>query len=361
MFEKIVKRLLEESLSITKEDALLIYSSDHTLDFANVVAIEAEKLGADVLIVTNNDDYFSRSMKELSDEQLKKPPRLWFALLEVLTARIIIEALEDPAIFNDLPMERIGLIGEKWKPYLDKVHELKIKSAELELALVTPQRAKAYGLNHDAWKKEMTESLDVSYHELKEFGSKIAKMLQKAQEVHVTSPGGTNVKFRLAGRPIHVFDGIVDKKDMKVGSHFGGLPTGVVAFAPAETSAEGKVVADLPITMLAKWVKNLTWTFEHGVLKKWDAEENLEAWEKIHKGQSGDKDRFAVFGLGLNSIAQTGFIHDRIVKGVVTIGIGDNIWFEGKNNASYSNYICISKATVKLDGKPILVNGEYQI
>ena len=333
----------------------------HTLDFATVVALEAEKLGADVLITTYTDDYYSRSLNELSDELLKKPPKLSFALLEAQTASINIAGPEDPAIFNDMPMERAGIVGEKYKPYQDKFHELKIKSVDIQLGLVTPQRAKAYGIDHDIWMKEMTESLDMSYHELKEFGSKIAKMLQKTQEVHVTAPGGTNVKFRLAGRPIHIFDGIVDKEDIKAGSHFGGLPTGVVAFAPSETSAEGKVVADIPITLLAKWVKNLTWTFEKGILKEWDAEENLEAWEKIHKGQSGDKDRFAVFGIGLNSKAQTCYLHDRIVKGVVTIGIGDNIWFEGKNNASYSEYVSISKATVKLDGKPILVDGEYQI
>ena len=361
MYEKIAKRLLKESLSISKEDTLLIESWSHTLDFATAVAIEAEKLGADFLITTYTDDYYSRSLNELSDELLKKPPKLSFALLEAQTASINIEGPEDPAIFHDMPMERFGLVGEKWKPYRDKVHELNIKSIDIQLGLVTPQRAKVYGLDHDLWMKEMTESLDISYHGLKEFGSKIAKMLQKAQEVHVTSPGGTNVKFRLAGRPIHIFDGIVDPEDMKVGSHFSGLPTGIVAFAPSETSAEGKVVADLPHTLLAKWVKNLTWTFEQGVLKKWDAEENLEAWEKIYEGQSGDKDRFSFFGLGLNSKAQTGYLHDWIVNGVVTIGIGDNTWFEGKNNASYTDDISISKATVKLDGKPILVNGEYQI
>lgn len=361
MYEKIAKRLLEEYLSITKEDALLIESWSHTLDFATVIAIEAEKLGADVLIQANTDEYYSRLLNELSDEQLKKPPKLNFALLEAQTASINITGPEDPAIFNDMPMERFGLYGEKWKPYNDKVHELKIKSANIQLGLVTPQRAKVYGIDYDLWMKEMTESLDISSLELKESGSKIAKMLQKAQEVHVTAPGGTDMKFRLAGRPIYIFDGIVDKEDMKIGSHFGGLPTGVVAFAPAETSAEGKVVANLPLTLQAKWVKNLTWTFEQGVLKKWDAEENLKVWEEIYEGGSGDKNRFASFGLGLNSKAQTGYFHDWIVNGVVMIGIGDNSWFEGKNNASIVNDIFISKATVKLDGKPILVNGEYQI
>ncbi|MHA2233318.1 MAG: aminopeptidase [Candidatus Hodarchaeales archaeon] len=361
MYEKIAKRLLEESLSISKEDALVIDTWGHSLDFATAIAVEAEKLGADVLIITATDDLWSRILNELSDEQLKKPPRLAYALLEAETARINIEGVEDPAIFDNMPMERYGIYAERWKPYNDRVHELKIKSVNVQLGMVTPQRAKAYGIDYELWMKEMTESLDMSPHELKEFGSEIAKMLEKTQEVHVTAPGGTNVKFRLAGRPIYVFNGTVDPEEMKVGSHFGGLPSGVVAFAPSEASAEGQVVADIPSTWVAKWVKNLTWTFEQGVLKKWHADENLEAWENIYLGGSGDKDHFAVFGLGLNPNAQAGHFHDMIVKGVVTIGIGDNIWFEGKNNATITNYISISKATVKLDGKPMLVNGEYQI
>ena len=90
-YEQIAKRLLEESLNISEEDALRIYAWEHTLDFATVIAIEAEKLGADVIITTETDEYFSRSMNELSDEQLKKRPKLYFALLEAQTASIDID------------------------------------------------------------------------------------------------------------------------------------------------------------------------------------------------------------------------------------------------------------------------------
>ena len=361
MYEQIAKRIVEESLSISEEDSVVISAWEHTLEFASAISIEAQKTGADVIITTFTDEIYLRTMTELPDELLRKPQKLSISMLDTQTVNIGISGPKDPTILEKMPKEKFGILGESAIPYNKKFIERKIRSVEIQLGLVTPQRAKTYGLDYDSWMNEMTNSLDVSPSKLKNLGIKVAEKLEKAQEVYVTAPGGTDVKFNTTGRTAHIFDGVVDPEDIKKGTHFGSLPVGSVFIAPLETSAMGKVVSDLPSALVAKWIKGLEWTFENGLLINRDAKENFELWDKFFGGGTGNKDRIAAFGIGMNPKAKTGFLHDFIVKGVVTIGIGDNKFLRGANDASIADNMSISNATVKLDGESILKNGEFQI
>jgi leucyl aminopeptidase (aminopeptidase T) len=358
LYKQIATRIIEESLNITEDDSVVISAWEHTLDFASVLASEIQKVGADVLIVTETDDMYVSTLTELSDEFLRKPQKLAIALLDTQTVGIATPYPKDPTIFQKMPTERFGLYGERFIPYDKKVIERKIRSIDIQIGLVTPQRAKSYGVDYEAWMEEMTASLDVSYHELKNYGARIAKKLDKAQEVHVKAPGGTDLKFKVSGRTAHIFDGVVDPEDITKSNR---LPAGSVSIAPLETSAMGKVVANLPRALTANWIKDLEWNFEDGVLKTWNATENFEIWDKFYQGGTGNKDRIGAFDLGINPKAKPGFFHDSMVEGVVTVRIGDNKYLGGVNNASISDFLSITNATVQFDDEIILENGQYRI
>ncbi|MFW9778245.1 MAG: aminopeptidase [Candidatus Heimdallarchaeota archaeon] len=361
MYKEIANRIIEEALNIAEEDSVVISAWEHTVDFASALASEIQKTGADVLILTETDDLYVSTLTELPDKFLRKPQKLSIALLDAQTVGIATPYPKDPAIFEKMPKERFGILGERFIPYDKKNIERKVRSIDIQIGLVTPERAKIYGLDYDFWMAEMTDSLAVSYMELKKFGTQIAERLDKAQEVHVQASGGTDVKFKVSGRNAHIFDGVVDSEDITKGRRTGRLPAGSVSIAPLETSTMGKVVANIPKGMTAKWIKNLEWNFEDGLLKTWNASENFEIWDNFYKGGTGDKNRIAAFDLGINPKAKTGFFHDSIVKGVVTIRIGDNKYLGGANEASITDFLSITDATVKLDGQIILENGQYRI
>ncbi|MFX0115740.1 MAG: aminopeptidase [Candidatus Hodarchaeota archaeon] len=359
MYEKIIKRMINESVSIGKDDAVLIHAWEHTLDFASMLALECMKKGADALIYVETDSLFKGRLSDLSDEMLKTFPKIEFDLVETQTAEFSITGPKDPAIFKELSLEKLPLVGETRRPVEDKFRDKKIPYVGCALGLVTPERAKSYGVDYDAWLKETLAAMDVSYLEIKDFGKKIAEKLEKAKDVHVTAPGGTDVKFSLAGRTAYIADGVIDAEDIEKGSNTAGLPAGQITVAPLETGATGKVVANLPQAIGGTWMPELEWTFEDGRATGISAKENFELWKKIYDEGTGDKDRLGTFSIGINPKAETGFLIDSIVKGVIGIGIGGNQYLGGKNEATGGGNILLANATVKLDGETLLENGKF--
>lgn len=358
MYEEIAKKIVEESLNITKDDSVVVHSWEHTLDFASSIAHEVQRKGANYLFTADTDLLFLNTMNELSDELMLVPPKLSMHLLDCQTVNISIEGPKDPSIFEKLRADRFGILGEKWKAYEEKFRKKKIKSLNIQLGLVTPERAKKYGINYNLWMEEMKSALNVSYKELNQFGKQVVDKMSGVKKIHIEGPG-TDITFEITDRTIHVHDGVIDVSDLAKGTHFGGLPSGSIEVAPLETTANGRVVATLPEALLGEWVKGLDWNFEDGKVTSINAEENIELWNKPYEGGTGDKNRIASLILGINPNAKSGFLHNHIVKGIVGIGIGDNKWIGGNNDATWFSVSFISNATVTLDGKLILKNGEF--
>ncbi|MHA2231655.1 MAG: aminopeptidase [Candidatus Hodarchaeales archaeon] len=362
MYEKIIERMINESVKIGKDDAVLIHAWEHTLDFASKLSLECMKKGADALIYVETDALFSGRMRELSDELIKDTfPKLEYALVDPQTVEFNIGGPKDPAIFEDMPLERLPLLGEGRRPVEDKFRDQKIPYVSCALGLVTPERAKSYGVDYDAWLAEMTAALDVSYSDIKEFGKKIADRVETAQKVQITAPGGTEVTLSLAGRSAYINDGVIDAEDLEKGANTTGLPAGQINVAPLETSAAGRVVANLNEAIGGTWMTGLEWTFEEGRATTITGKENLELWKKIYDRGTGAKDRVGALSFGLNPKAETGFLHNGIVKGVVGISIGGNKYLGGENEATGGGTIYLANATVKLDGETLLENGRFAL
>ena len=68
LYEKIAKRLINESIKIGKDDAVLIHAWEHTMEFASVLALECMKKGADAMIYAESDLLFKSRLTELSDD-----------------------------------------------------------------------------------------------------------------------------------------------------------------------------------------------------------------------------------------------------------------------------------------------------
>jgi len=360
--EKIARSVVKDCLCICEEDTVFISTWQHTIDLANQIALECHKVGAKTLTNLDTDDVFYGSMLHEPLESLRKPNRALMGLWDHTTASIYIDGPEDPLRMRKIPAERWAAMSEGGKPFMDTVLKKRRRSIYVTLGLVTPQRAKTYGFKYPAWKRAVTEATTVSYKSLTLFGRKVKAALEKAKEVHITGKG-VKLSFQLEDRPVHVFDGVVDEDDMKVGAYDATLPAGSVSVAPVETSAEGTVQFDLPIATVGKLVQGLKWSFKNGKLTEYEAKKNIEAtkswWEKAH----GDKDRISSLTLGINPEAKFGFLSNTntIVQGAVTIGIGDNRFIGGKNNSDYGFEGTLSKATVKLDKKTVIKRGRYTL
>jgi len=192
-------------------------------------------------------------------------------------------------------------------------------------------------------------------------GRKLARVLSKGRDVHITSGRGTDLTFRLGKRPVHIYDGLLSPMDVKKGTNFVSLPAGDVAVAPLENSANGKVVFDVPIPQVGKLIHNLSWKFVNGKIVEFKASKNLRAAKDFYDLAHGDKNRIGFLNFGINPNAKVGYLMNSLANGAVTIGIGGNKEVGGKNNSEYGFAGVMSKATVDIDGKNIVKNGKYTI
>lgn len=356
---KIARSVVKDCLCICKDESVLITTWQHMIGLANLIALECHKIGAKTMIRLNTDDVFYGSMLQEPIESLKKPNKMALGLWDRITAAIDVSGPENPLKMRKISPERWAAMSQGDKPYFDKIVAKKKRSIYIMLGHVTPQRAKTYGFNFKRWKKSTMDATAVSYSALSRFGKRVKAKLEKAKEVQIMGKGA-KLTFRLdGGRPVYVYDGVVNEEDVKMGSCDAVLPAGYVSVAPIETSAKGTVQFDLPIPQVGLMVQGLKWNFKEGKLTTYDAVKNVktikEWWQKAH----GDKDKFGGLTLGINPKARYGFLNNSAVLGAVSIAIGDNRYIGGKNNSDYFFEATLSKATVKLDKKTFIRRGKF--
>ena len=190
-----------------------------------------------------------------------------------------------------------------------------------------------------------------------------ADLLTAASEVVIRTACGTNVRFSLEGRPGHVNDGLYRAYP----GVWGNLPAGETFAVPLEGSGEGQLVAP------AGWYPNLSEDMTFRIAKG-------EVVEILGGGAVGDEFRkmlspgsndpihkarrnLAELGIGTNPNARKpdNVLEAEKIKGTVHLGIGDNVHMGGLVAADFHEDIVQPQPDLFLDGKLVIVGGEWKI
>lgn len=364
--EKLAHQIVTSCLNIGEGENVWISSWDHTISEASEIAMLCRQKGARALITLTTENYWTRSLQEVPRELLETLSPFETAALKQTDAFIFLLGPKTPVDWKKIPSEKQEL-ANIWflesNRYMDAWRKLaqkrSVRMLGVEYCLVTKKRAQALGLNHKKWGKVMLAGCLVNQQEIADRGSKMAKVLRRGQDVDITTPSGTKLKFRLVGREPTVGDSVVRKEDGTKGI-VKFLPSGFVEVAADENSAEGIAVYDAPILVpRGNRVKNLTLNFKHGKIVKYDAQSGIEAFETYIKSGGTDSNKFAFVGFGLNGGLRHGFTQDDKALGGITIGIGGNEDKGGKNRTDGNRHWwgSMTKATVSIDNKTIVSDG----
>lgn len=356
-----VKSVVKTCLRIGKGDRVTLFTWSHMMDLAEAFIIECRRAGAHIFAEFETDEAFYDRVVNLPPEYLETPNPFSLALMDMATAEIWIAGPEDPARLKQVPAERWSALAEADKPFVDKFLQRKIRWASIDLGLVTPQRAKTYGFDYETWKTNVKAALNVKYEDMQKLGKRLAKALEKADEVRVSTPSGSDLTFNLEGRPVHIHDGVIDDEDVRRGAVSISLPDGTVNVAPLETSANGTFASDIPEPQVGVLIRDAKWVFDEGLLTAIEGGENVDVIRQGLKGAAGQADRMGTFTLGINPKAKPGFTNSQIALGTATVAIGENREFGGKNECKFRFPITATEPTVELDGKAIVKRGKLLI
>ena len=164
--------------------------------------------------------------------------------------------------------------------------------------------------------------VDVDYPRMVEAAKKIARLWKKTELCRLTSPLGTDISFRLQGRPVDVGDGVADKPGAV--DFFPGVDVNI---APIEETINGTIVIDGCIEPGSSLVSSpITCRLEKGVITSIKGAADANAWRSALESVN-DPTAFHLchFTLGLNPRATVSDnMHEcEHTMGAVTFGFGD--------------------------------------
>jgi aminopeptidase len=208
-------------------------------------------------------------------------------------------------------------------------------------------------------KEIMIRGMNADYKAISVRSIKLKRILEKGEQVRVTSPSGTDISFSIKGRTAIASKGLFHKK-----GESGNLPTGETFLAPVEGTSNGIFVVDGSMAGLGL-IKSVNIKIE--VAKGFAT--------KISGGQPGRKLKamldqvgkeaynIAEFGIGTNDSAKLSglLLEDEKVMGTVHIALGNNVTMGGTFNVPIHLDGVIKKPTVYLDNKLLMKNGKLLV
>ncbi|MCU0759557.1 MAG: aminopeptidase [Steroidobacteraceae bacterium] len=186
--------------------------------------------------------------------------------------------------------------------------------------------------------------------------------------VRVTTPAGTDLRFRIGDRDVIEQNGDASARRMRAGAPFlvreVEIPAGAVRVAPLEDSVEGVVV--YPFSAWAgQPVEDARLTLRAGTIVRVEARRGREHLEHELAAAPAEARRFREFGLGFNPLlapaATPGWIgYYGYGAGVVRLGLGNNAELGGSVRGRWFRWRdLLTDATVTLDGEPWLQDGRF--
>lgn len=360
-------KAIEVSLDVKSGETVWIHGWDHTIDLISQLAWECRRRGCNVLLTVQPEDFWFRSIIEAPLKLVGRLQAPQASMLRETDAYVFTLGPRKPIPWERIPKERQKAVSIWLDERYDKstfarewvtiAKARKVRMLAIEATLATPERAEVLGLDYEEWRDVMLAGCVADYREVAKRARTLTPLLNEEEEVHITTPHGTDIRFRLDRRHVGVSDGLTSKEKAEKGI-VTFLPAGAIEVSTSEESAEGKVVYDVPIRVKGGPVVGLTPHIRNGRIAEFAAKEHKEVFERYLNEGKGDIDRFAFFGFGLNPYLRHGFTQDDKVLGGVTLGFGDNENKGGKNKANgHEWWASITNATVIIGDATVMRDG----
>jgi len=187
----------------------------------------------------------------------------------------------------------------------------------------------------------------------------------RGKVVRVTTPRGTDLRFRIGDRPVTKQDGDASAARAKLARNLIDreveLPAGAVRVAPIESSVEG-TIAFPPSVWGGTPVEGLVLTFARGQVTGIRATTGREAVERELAGGGSGARAFRELAVGFNPLLEMPAEGRRWIPyygygaGVIRLSLGDNTELGGEVGGGYVRWNFFTDATVAV-GSDIWVQG----
>lgn len=203
-------------------------------------------------------------------------------------------------------------------------------------------------------------ALDADFLGIYEKVKKIKDILTEAKEIHITTKAGTDISIKCEGRVGNEVSGVC-----RTSGTWGSPPNIEVNVSPVENLTQGKVVVDgsIPMPEIGVVSEPVVLTIKDGRIVHFEGGKEAEIFKKLLKTEENpNNDVLAEFGIGMNdkSILKGSMLEDEGAYGTCHFGFGHNADQGGTNEASVHIDCVYKNATVEIDGKMLIKDGELE-
>ena len=361
-FKSIAKRVVTQSAGVGEGDIVMVSGDVADLPLLEDIAVEVSKVGGYPLVSVGTEALSRRMYDEVPAKYDSQEPRLAKKLTEMVDVFISTDASEGRTL-KGVPQERQVARMKTFQPVMAAMQKRGIRSVSLGNGLYpNAERAELFGMSRADLAKIMYGGIDADYSQLQTTSDGLRKTLIAGNELHITSPAGTDLKVSIKGRPVQVSDGIISAEDRKRGAGATSvwLPAGEVYVTPVAGTAEGVVVADHYFYQ-GQRIDGLKLEIKGGKLVSMTAKSGIEPLKSFYDANGDGKEILGVVDMGINpaiKIPEGAPVNVWSRAGAVTIGVGNNTWAGGDNRSPFAVYPEVPKATLTIDGKELVKDGK---
>ncbi|MBW2986978.1 aminopeptidase [Candidatus Woesearchaeota archaeon] len=354
---KVAKIVVDYSVDIQKGDILLIQTEKEFKEFAEVIEKFAKEKGAEV-IYRYRDLAERKALIERNDmKELKKEAKEYLDIANKITAKVSVDATTDPYYLKGVePKKIVDYNTTVIKPVQDiicgdgKKHKGKKWNC---VGYPCEADAKNANMSIEEYSNILYESSLVEWEKEKEQMKKVKAIFDNAEEIHIISPGLTDIRFSLKGRGGQLCCGEYN------------IPDGELMYGPVEDSANGYITFSYPAIRDGQKVDGIKLMFKEGNVTSFSAEENQEFLAAM-MDLDGSK-RIGEFALGFNykiPKVMNNLIFDEKIGGTFHLAMGES-YAEPLDNGGGLNeaeihwdLVCDLRKANGLPGGEIYVDGK---
>jgi leucyl aminopeptidase (aminopeptidase T) len=362
-FQTIARMIVNDSVQVKEKEGVLISGDSSKIPLMEAIAVEVAKKGAFPHMVLVSPVVEKRILTEAPMQFLETPNPMTLAEVKKIDVMIGLSAVQDPAYLAKAPEERVALTRKAAQAINDVLYARPIRSVALGNPIMpTPETARYYGIPMTDFEARFWQAVQTPHAAIAENADKVQQILASGREIRIKTQAGTDLRLKLAGRKIGISDGRIRATPVDRPEQV-WLPAGEVYTTPDAVSVNGTVIVPMAEYRGIK-IKNLRLTFENGKVTQIQAAQNAEALKEALAKSSGDKDLFSFLDIGVNPNSHQikGFDYSTFeMAGMVTIGIGQAPWADSSNKSEFAQDFFLPRATLEVDGKTIVKEGELSI
>lgn len=196
------------------------------------------------------------------------------------------------------------------------------------------------------------------YDALYEEGQQLAALWQSAEQIHVTTPAGTDLHAPIAGEVVIVECGFATEPGQEA-----AFSDGEVSQMPRENCAEGVIVVDGPVAHIGSPASPIRLLVSSGRVTRVEGESPQANELRTILSSVENAANIAEIGIGLNPMSRRNgdFEEEKKARGNVHIALGDNIFYGGNIQCAVHMDMVLYRPTVLLDGQVVVDSGEVRL